>query len=551
MKKLLCILVLFSYFLMQSAYVDHALSDIHHMHAHYERLKKYNKWYIKDLYYAIKPSITQVYSVLTGVPQAALFAVIGHHTHEQQDASVRIVHSDTLCESEKIYITQRSRNTHKALESFLDRSIDKEKQPRIACCFSGGGFRAMILTLGFLVAAQDSGLLDCVTYMSGLSGSTWVMAPWLATKKDLHEWRDTLGQKTAKGIRHLKRHFDRKQIVKQLLTKVWFKQSVSAMDIYGPLLANTLLTEFKDTKLQVTISDTHEHIMQGRYPLPIYTCIATNIEPYEWFEVTPFELGSNALGAYVPLWAYGRAFKDGKSMNYAPEQSLAYFMGIFGSAFEVDIEDIVRLGANAIKEFKDDIPSMFHGPIDTIIEKLVDSPLDDVRLAPSIMPNFVRDITGVPFAEHKRLSLVDAGIDFNLPLPPLLRSARDIDVIIIYDSSAGGDIGCDLRYAAAYAQRKGIKFPPIPESLGKELCTIMQDPHDATCPTIIYMPRIKNEAYSTAFDPDNCIDNQYCSTFNFKYSQENINELSGLAEFSCHQYIDTIKKVIAERYARK
>ena len=35
---------------------------------------------------------------------------------------------------------------------------------------SGGGFSAMINTTGSLIGAKESGLLDCVTYISGISG---------------------------------------------------------------------------------------------------------------------------------------------------------------------------------------------------------------------------------------------------------------------------------------------------------------------------------------------------------------------------------------------
>ena len=68
----------------------------------------------------------------------------------------------------------------------------------------------------------------------------------------------------------------------------------------------------------------------------------TNADPYEWMEITPFEVGSSFLKTYIPTWAYGRKFKDGNSTNAPPEQTLGYFMGIFGSAFEISLKDIVR-----------------------------------------------------------------------------------------------------------------------------------------------------------------------------------------------------------------
>ena len=45
--------------------------------------------------------------------------------------------------------------------------------PRICLMTSGGGFRAMIAYCGAYKAMHDSGIMDTVTYISALSGSSW------------------------------------------------------------------------------------------------------------------------------------------------------------------------------------------------------------------------------------------------------------------------------------------------------------------------------------------------------------------------------------------
>ena len=62
----------------------------------------------------------------------------------------------------------------------------------IAVVGSGGGFRAMVAFSGVMKALYESGVLDCATYVAGLSGSTWYadIAPQSAalmsyTRKDL------------------------------------------------------------------------------------------------------------------------------------------------------------------------------------------------------------------------------------------------------------------------------------------------------------------------------------------------------------------------------
>ncbi len=45
--------------------------------------------------------------------------------------------------------------------------------PVIAVLGSGGGYRALIAFVGVLKALEDSKMLDCATYLSSLSGSSW------------------------------------------------------------------------------------------------------------------------------------------------------------------------------------------------------------------------------------------------------------------------------------------------------------------------------------------------------------------------------------------
>lgn len=45
--------------------------------------------------------------------------------------------------------------------------------PIIGVLGSGGGFRAMTCLSGAVKALQESGILDCTTYIAGLSGSSW------------------------------------------------------------------------------------------------------------------------------------------------------------------------------------------------------------------------------------------------------------------------------------------------------------------------------------------------------------------------------------------
>lgn len=52
--------------------------------------------------------------------------------------------------------------------------------PTIAIVGSGGGFRAMVCFSGVMKALYESGVLDCATYVAGLSGSTWLVGRLLS-----------------------------------------------------------------------------------------------------------------------------------------------------------------------------------------------------------------------------------------------------------------------------------------------------------------------------------------------------------------------------------
>lgn len=52
--------------------------------------------------------------------------------------------------------------------------IHPDDVPTIAMCGSGGGLWALIAGTGSLLATEEDGLFDCVTYTAGVSGSCWL-----------------------------------------------------------------------------------------------------------------------------------------------------------------------------------------------------------------------------------------------------------------------------------------------------------------------------------------------------------------------------------------
>lgn len=95
------------------------------------------------------------------------------HPECQWDAEVRL--GDDLCVSERAFLRERKRKMRKAFAKLFnvdESEIDERDLPIVAIAGSGGGFRAMMNTTGSLIGAKRCGLLDCVTYISGISGES-------------------------------------------------------------------------------------------------------------------------------------------------------------------------------------------------------------------------------------------------------------------------------------------------------------------------------------------------------------------------------------------
>lgn len=118
-------------------------------------------------------------------------------------ARVRI--SKAISPQEKKYIQYRTSFVRKYLKTFLSYEIPKNYTPKIAFMGSGGGYRAMLSTLGFLSGAKKMGLLDCTFYIAGVSGSTWTIGTWMSSKHSIRYIKNLLISYSGKKIHKLTR----------------------------------------------------------------------------------------------------------------------------------------------------------------------------------------------------------------------------------------------------------------------------------------------------------------------------------------------------------
>ncbi|RKF55779.1 Cytosolic phospholipase A2 zeta [Erysiphe neolycopersici] len=428
----------------------------------------------------------------------------------EYSCSVRV--SKDLCEQEKDFLAQRRRFVRVALASYLNiplEEINPDDVPTIAIIGSGGGLRALVAGAGSMNATEKDGLLDCVTYTAGVSGSCWLQALF----------NSSLGnQSFEKVIAHIKSraciHIAYPPVaLKALNTAPTNKYLLSGfieklrsdpnsdlglVDIYGLLLGARLLVpkgELAVNEIDLKISNQRKYIEQGQYPMPIYTLVRHHIPiskdskesgiidgipsekdktmakketRFQWFEISPFEMFCEELSAGIPTWAIGRRFKQGKDLPiaedglYVPELRLPFLFGIFGSAFCATL-------AHYYREIRPLFKSLAgFASLDEIIEGRNEDLSKFHPIDPAHIPNFVykMDDKLLETATHeisnlKNLQLMDAGMSNNLPVYPLLRPGRDVEILIAFDSSADIKTENWLSVVDGYAQQRGIKGWPV------------------------------------------------------------------------------------------
>jgi phospholipase A2 len=483
-----------------------------------------------------------------------------------------------LSPSEKIFLHHRLPKCYKALESNFDITTPL----KLGFCASGGGNRAMLTTLGAYLGMQDIGLFDTLVYSAGVSGSTWTIAPWsylYATQKisiedfkntlveSLHTTALTVGGKSLPPMISLEQRIILMNSIKQRFA---YNQPITSIDLYGAFLGNYSLQLAGDEKLSVTWSSIADALKQGDMPMPMGSAVSyvygqsakkqskEGQTQYYWFEVSPFEVGGDQVGAYVPTKYFGSEFYKGSLVDTytgtAPEYPLCYFQGVFGSAFAASLNEIIDrcVVPTTITIFGKQFPL----PIGLWIRKTTAEYMRDVRFYAARFFNYAYGIADSSIGKMQEIKLYDGAMHFNFPLPVLMRPAREIDCIFLCDASRSL---LEIQKADVHCKKNGMKFPDISwctqEMLESKLYTIFNDPDDTNyrsdVVTIFYFPLIKNEAYSKTFDPVVCSQKGHCNTFNFKYSKKQAEDLVGAVRFNVNQMKPEITRVLKKLSQQK
>lgn len=79
------------------------------------------------------------------------------------------------------YLSKRTEVIKGKFEKFYEDlaipgiNVDSLQFPRIAVAISGGGFRSMLISSGFVLGMQQHGLWECTSYVAGISGGSWTL----------------------------------------------------------------------------------------------------------------------------------------------------------------------------------------------------------------------------------------------------------------------------------------------------------------------------------------------------------------------------------------
>ena len=526
-------------------------------------------------------------------------------SHETEPAYVR--RGIDLCKEERNYIDLRRSRVKQALETLLKMPLADNEIPTIALCSSGGGYRAMLTTLGFIQGTLDqekkrsigsflhgiskdvfnffaryiiyfigqkeedttlaltplsdgTTLFDACTYCTCLSGSSWAVAGWLQSRKTVDDYLAHLAPSIEQNLLE---KFNLDNIADALALKYLNDQPITLIDIYGCLLAQAFLSNLGiDNPNDFLLGSDIEYVTNASIPLPIHTgIIGEDMTEYEWVEFSPFEVGSIYQQAFIPTWSFNRRFDNGVSQELIPPSSLSFCLGMWGSAMclnaqeslqllQPHIENLEQTSGTAEKEVLETVDNaitLFLNTFATPEKTRFKNSLLDRRLSPARVCNWTYNLKDAPLNHLKTLEIVDAGIDFRIAVPPLLRPERNVDIIIILDNSDRA-LGTELHDAEKYAQLHGLKFPPIDYSIINQPYSVHQDPNDLSVPIVIYFPLLKNNNYCDGWDPWAA---DFTTVYNFTYTQEQSYLLAGLTRYSLNEGKPVILNTIRDWIERK
>ncbi|XP_028400819.1 cytosolic phospholipase A2-like [Dendronephthya gigantea] len=474
--------------------------------------------------------------------------------------------------------------------------------PTIAIMGSGGGYRAVCGLAGVFCALQEGGILDCATYVTGLSGSSWYISSLYAREGWPDHWscEDMAKDLQKRFDTKIHSHFDLFDIRRFLGRKADTGQLVRFTDVFGMVIGDALLTS------QVSkLSYQTQKVKHGELPLPITTGIRVRkdlpaAEFNEWVEFSPFEYGIAKYGVFGKTGEFGGKYYKGSLVKKYEEAPLHYLQGIWGSAFSIILNTLKDRNKKSEEETKKVVlkeTGQLKAEDDDSEDEDYDEFNDEGWIRQMFNPwniksnrrgkaaetfNILRglrfkrsqdaDFDDAP-GKDKTMCIVDSGIAFNSPYPAMLRPERKVEIILSFEFSdrEGGDKELpfkELLKAEEWAKDHGLPFPqirgnPVTEDPDIRECYVFENKEDVKCPTILHFPLVNKTFRSCYVKPGTFCDTEEArdfakfdifddpedpySTFEFQYEERAFDRLKEMMRFNTLLNMDLIKEKIAEQ----
>jgi cytosolic phospholipase A2 len=546
---------------------------------------------------------------------------------------------------------QRGMATRLAFCKYLDLDVDSvhpDDVPIVAFGGSGGGYRAMIGVLGYCQEMKTTGLWDLLTYVAGVSGACWSLAAYYTwaqnsmtnvidhCKKRLAPFHP-LSPEAVRAVLNSKGGVAR--TLGPLVQKHRSGLETVAMDLYSVFttgylfLPNDPVTDPRkigfESKGEKIESSSHEswlkwtsaaiHLDGGREPLPLLTAIrherpwkdwddethpfkeadptgAEHSEAqnawFQWFEISPYEVGCDELQAFVPTWGFGRPFESGRSVKQLPEQSLALLLGLCTSAPAGPL-------TSYLATINRNLPSGFIGSSITNLSRSIaktwgkQGTEEFQQHHPLHACNEHNFLYHLNYSPHKaappgienspRIHLIDSGMDNNCPTYILLRPERKVDVIINMDASSDVQKDCFQERLDQMGARRSLKFAKrhpgvtvdadernpdrykglyaqiydgalvaerpatVKDSYGHEVDNPPAAPCRQEC-IMVNLPLLPNETAAKGFDPSTT---KFSGSYNLVWTQEQVQMLVDVCRANYQSGEATIKEALWDAYHRK
>ncbi|EXA30115.1 phospholipase A2 [Fusarium oxysporum f. sp. pisi HDV247] len=470
-----------------------------------------------------------------------------------------------LSNDETTWLEQRDKNTISALKnilkrlnignidtnSYLDGIVsDGDALPRIGIAISGGGYRAMMNGAGAIAAFDNrttnssgkghlGGILQAATYLSGLSGGSWVVGSLytqnftsvqsiISAKSGFLSTLWQFDDSILEGPADLSRSRYYRELYQDVNDKVDAGFNKSITDYWGRALSYQLVNASDGGPAYTFSSIANDtNFADAQTPMPIIVAIerttgqvqiATNSTIVEF---NPWEMGSYdpGLSAFAPLKYVGSSFDNGTlkrgSHCIAGVDNVGFVMGTSASLFNQAFLQIDK--AKNVPDFL----------LKAINNTLADIGEENRDIANWPNPFYRYNPKNNSNANTKILTLVDGGEDLqNIPLHPLLLSERKVDVIFAVDGSAdtqtrwpnGTALVATYQRSKEGTSPQNNNFPKVPDqntfvNLGLNKQPIFFGCGNSSGPLIVYLP---NAPYTTQSN---------FTTFDLEYSDTERNEI--------------------------